>query len=300
MQGFLSIYKPTKMSSAFVVRRVKRKLNTPKVGHMGTLDPLAVGILPIAIGKATRMFDYFLDKNKKYIAHFTFGYITNTLDSDGEVEDKTDVVPTKEEVLKILPNFAGKINQMPPNFSAKKVGGMKAYELARMGVEVELKPKEIEVYSIELLDQISNDTFSFAIDCSSGTYIRSIARDLGYGLNSLATMTFLERTESGYFDLENAVKLDDFEESDEAHSKLINIWEIFPHFTNAFVSNNNFLKLRNGEAVKPEHLTIAGSVANENLLSEKEFFVFKDPMTLLGVGKVNNGVVRIKTFLLEN
>ena len=133
MIGFVNVNKPSGLTSSKVVSILKKHFKVSKIGHMGTLDPLAEGVLPIVFGKATRMFDYLLDKHKVYVAEFTFGKTTNTLDSDGEVIETTDKIPTKEEIITVLPNLKGKINQIPPLFSAKKVNGRCAYDLARNG-----------------------------------------------------------------------------------------------------------------------------------------------------------------------
>ena len=161
MQGFINVFKPSGMSSAKVVAKIKHCFKLDKVGHMGTLDPLACGILPIAIGKATRMFDYFLDKTKTYITVFKFGSTSNTLDLDGNIESNIGSVPTKEEILKILPSFLGTISQMPPQFSAKVVNGQKAYKLARNGEVVNLQPKNIIIYDFKLIEKVDSNSFKF-------------------------------------------------------------------------------------------------------------------------------------------
>ena len=207
MIGFVNVNKPSGLGSSKVVSVLKKHFNIKKIGHMGTLDPLAEGVLPIAIGKATRMFDYMLEKNKTYIAQFTFGKTTDTLDSDGQVTETTTIIPTKNKILSILPKLIGRISQIPPQYSAKKVNGKCAYDFARNGEKVELSPKEIEIYDIKLLNQINNTTFEFEIECSGGTYIRSIARDMADLLNSKAYMSKLIRTKSGKFELNNSFTL---------------------------------------------------------------------------------------------
>lgn len=255
MLGFLNIYKPSGVSSAFVVNKIKKKFNIKKIGHMGTLDPMASGILPIAIGKATRMFDYFLDKKKSYIATFTFGYETDTLDSTGNIINKTDYIPTKEVILNTLPKLQGKINQIPPQFSAKKVNGQKAYNIARSGGFIELKPKEIEILKYELLDQCES-SFDFYITCSSGTYIRSMCRDLAYSVNSYATMTKLERVESGYFKIEDSIILDNILKLESLDNHLIPIEEVFKNQLSIYnIDENLYNKLINGIKIK-NHLNI--------------------------------------------
>ena len=150
MNGFLNIYKPRGMSSAHCLNKIKKKIDY-KCGHMGTLDPLACGILPVGIGQATRLFDHLLDKRKTYIAEFTFGYETDTLDLEGELLSKSDKIPTLDEINAVLPNLCGKIMQIPPIFSAKCVDGKKSYKLARKGIAVDLPPKEVEIFYIKII-----------------------------------------------------------------------------------------------------------------------------------------------------
>lgn len=212
MIGFINLYKPEGMSSAQAVARVKRALSLEKsckVGHAGTLDPMACGILPIAVGKATKLFDFMLTKTKTYLAEFTFGYETDTLDREGECVKKSEIIPTKAEILKVLPHFIGCIEQIPPKYSAKSVGGVRAYDLARSGREVELKSCRVEVLEFDLVEDCGGGKFKFKIVCGSGTYIRSLCRDIAYSLGSVATMTALERVEVGVFNIENSVKLDE-------------------------------------------------------------------------------------------
>ena len=208
MNGFLNVYKPRGMSSAHCLNKIKKKIDY-KCGHMGTLDPLACGILPVGIGQATRLFDHLLDKKKIYIAEFTFGYETDTLDLEGAALFEGGKIPTEDEIVAILPSLCGKVMQVPPIFSAKCVDGKKSYQLARKGISVDLPPKEVEIFSIKLVEN-SSPAFKFEICCGGGTYIRSICRDIAHGLGTYGTMTALERTASGFFTKENCVHLDDF------------------------------------------------------------------------------------------
>jgi len=204
MTGFINVNKQEGASSAQEVNRIKRLLNTP-CGHMGTLDPMASGVLPVAVGNAARLFDYFLDKRKTYIATFRFGVDSDTLDSTGEMRESVGYVPTNLQIESVLHEFTGKLSQVPPRYSAKNVCGKRGYQLAREGVEFELAPKTVTVYSVRLLGQPSEDSYDFEIECGGGTYIRSIARDLAKRLNTCAVMSALKRTKSGIFGLENAV-----------------------------------------------------------------------------------------------
>ena len=226
MTGFVNVNKPSGMNSTKVVTFLKKQFHIKKIGHMGTLDPLAEGVLPIAIGKATRMFDYFLEKKKTYIAQFTFGKTTDTLDAEGVVTETCENIPSDDDIKQVLPQLIGRIAQIPPQYSAKKVNGRCAYDFARLGQTVELKAKEIEIYNIKLLSQISHDVFEFEIECSGGTYIRSIARDMAAALGSKAYMSKLIRTKSGKFDLETAYSIQDLE-SKNLEAVLVSIEDIF-------------------------------------------------------------------------
>ena len=222
MNGIVNLYKPSNMSSNTACRKVGKILGEKKVGHLGTLDPLAEGVLPVTLGKCTKLFDYYLQKDKAYIADFTFGEETDTLDAEGEIIDKCNLIPKADEIENVLPYFIGEQEQVPPRYSAKKLGGVRAYDLARNNKDFELKPKLIHIYNIKLLKQINNTTFRFLIECSSGTYIRSIARDLAYKVNSLAYMSYLQRTKCGDFCIENSVNFNDITEN-----SVITIDELF-------------------------------------------------------------------------
>ena len=209
MLGFLNINKPSGLTSSKVVALVKRLCpRGTKVGHMGTLDPMASGVLPIAIGRATRLFDLMQDKQKEYVATFKFGLTTDTLDATGITTDTTKNIPTEQQIVNKLSSFVGEIEQMPPAYSAKMVGGVRAYEKARKGQEVLLKPCKVKIFKFELLEKIDQSTYKFKIQCGSGTYIRSLCRDLAAQLNSLAVMTELVRTKTGPFCLENSLSCD--------------------------------------------------------------------------------------------
>lgn len=288
MIGFLNVYKPQGMSSAAVVGKIKKKFNLKKVGHMGTLDPLACGVLPIAVGKATKMFDYFLNKKKTYIVNCEFGYETSSLDLGTEKINETSLVPTLEDVVKATKSFLGKIKQQPPIYSAKKIDGKKAYELARDGKDVVLKDVEVEIFKFDCLSQINNTTFKFEIECSSGTYVRSLIRDLAYKLNTYATVVFLERTKTDFFDATNAIKLDDLLSSNiNLENVLIKIEQTFKSIKQVQVDNLQFDKLKNGLIIKT------------NLSDENNVFIMCDNK-LLGVAEIKNKQIKLKTYLLED
>jgi len=287
MIGVIVIDKPKNISSSGVVVRIKKLLNEKKVGHLGTLDPLATGVLPICIGKATRLFDYFLKKQKTYVAQFSFGMQTDTLDLEGKIEKTCEYIPTKNELKDAISgNFLGKIMQMPPDFSSKKVNGQKAYDLARKGQKVELSPKEIEIFEFEIQRKIDEKTFEFKITCSSGTYIRALARDLANCVNSCATMTNLIRTNSGNFSLENAVKFEDLTK-EKIEENLISLERIFSDFEKIEIDVEQFRKLRNGTKIEIKR---AKNVDNDLcIVCEKN---------VIGIGKVVNDRLELKTYFI--
>lgn len=211
--GFINILKPTGMTSADVVFAVKKKLKIKKIGHLGTLDPAATGVLPIAIGKACKFFNYFLNKDKVYVARVKFGIETDTLDSYGNITQKSNKIISKEEILNVIPNFLGKINQIPPKYSAIKINGKRACDLARENVDFEIKPKQIEIFDITLLQQCGENEFLFRVHCSAGTYIRTLFSDMAYALNSMSTTTAILREKSGRFGIETAIIIDELDEN---------------------------------------------------------------------------------------
>lgn len=216
MNGFINVLKPVGATASDVVVCVKHVLHEKKVGHLGTLDPGAAGVLPIAVGQGTKLFNFLTNKVKYYRAHFTFGITTDTLDSYGTITQKTGVLPTQDALSAVLKRFEGHLEQLPPMYSAISVGGVRAYELARKGVEVQLKSRPVEVYSFELISQKSPDTFVVDIKCSGGTYIRSLARDVAAELGTVGYMSALIRLQSGCFDIKDAYTLDEIREQKEA------------------------------------------------------------------------------------
>ena len=197
MTGFININKAAGVSSAREVAVVKRLTGSP-CGHMGTLDPLACGVLPVGVGNAARLFDYFLQKQKRYTARFRFGATTDTLDAEGE-PIAGGRVPAAEEIARALPAFIGEIGQIPPKYSAVSVNGRRGYALARAGEAFELAPKKVVVGEFALTAQTAPDEYEFSIVCGGGTYVRALVRDLAAALGTTGYMTFLRRDASGCF-----------------------------------------------------------------------------------------------------
>ena len=213
LNGWIILDKPHGLGSTQAVGAVKRLLREagypkPKIGHGGTLDPLATGILPIALGEATKLAGRMLDSDKVYDFTIAFGAETDTLDLEGKVIARSDVVPASAAISAILPQFTGPIEQVPPAFSALKVDGKRAYDLARAGEAVALEKRQIRVHSLSLKDINADGSVTLSANVSKGTYIRSLARDIAHALGTVGHVTMLRRVKAGPFTEEQAISLD--------------------------------------------------------------------------------------------
>ncbi|MCL2674966.1 MAG: tRNA pseudouridine(55) synthase TruB [Defluviitaleaceae bacterium] len=207
MDGIINIYKEKGYTSHDVVAVVRRTLKQKKVGHTGTLDPLAEGVLPICVGKATRLADYIMNGVKGYRANITFGVTTDTQDAGGVVLERRPVSATRAEVEECVRSFAGSYDQIPPMYSAIKVGGQRLYKLAREGEIVERKPRRVEIFEISVRKFISDTEAVIDVVCGKGTYIRALCADIGEKLGCGAYMSDLLRTRSGEFGIDDAIML---------------------------------------------------------------------------------------------
>lgn len=285
MNGFLNLYKPKGVSSAFVLNQIKRSVRGETVGHMGTLDPLASGVLPVAIGKSARLFDFLLDKSKTYVADFAFGYETDTLDLEGKVIRTSPVIPTEEEIARVLPSLCGDVDQIPPLFSAKCVNGKRGYELARKGKEFTLPPKRVHIEKIELLGRTEENKYRFLIVCGGGTYIRSIARDIGEALGSCATMTDLVRRSSGIFDIDSSVTAERFANAEDKKSLLIPPDEVV-----------SFPKI---ELTEREAERLFNGLYDRFSFPDGIYRVY-EPNAFYGVGILTDGKLKVKAYIRDN
>ena len=209
MDGIINIYKPTGITSHDVVYKIRKLCGTKRVGHAGTLDPMATGVLPVLVGNACSAQDYIMEHDKTYIAGIRLGVLTDTGDITGEVLEKCDNIPSAEEVKAVGESFTGEMKQLPPMYSAIKIGGKKLYELAREGKTVERTPRDITVYSSKMLLQINERDYLFEFSVSKGTYIRTLGEDIGKALGCGATLFSLERTVCGNFTKDNSHTLDE-------------------------------------------------------------------------------------------
>ena len=207
--GIIIIDKPADWTSMDVCAKLRGILKTKKVGHAGTLDPMATGVLPVFVGQATRGVSFAESGDKEYLATLRLGLVTNTQDTSGQVLHRTEELPDRAALEAVLPRFTGEISQLPPMYSAIKIGGKKLYELARKGREVERKPRPVTIHALELLERTGAGDYLLRVRCSKGTYVRTLCHDVGAALGCGGTLSALRRTEAAGFGLDRAVRLED-------------------------------------------------------------------------------------------
>ncbi len=248
MNGILNINKPPGITSFGVIAFLRKNLKVKKIGHLGTLDPEAKGVLPVCIGRATKAVEFLMDKDKKYKVELKLGIKTTTGDATGEVLEKRDVFSSKSEIQAVFESFVGEIFQVPPMYSALKVNGQKLCDLARKGVTVDRKPRKVIIYEIKILE-ILGDEVCFEVHCSKGTYIRTLCEDIGEKLSCGGHMKDLVRVASGPFSLFDALSLEEVME--EIHDgtledKLIPVESCFLEIPQIILEDENTKKFLNG------------------------------------------------------
>ena len=248
MNGILVINKEKGYTSRDVVNIVSKVLNTKKVGHTGTLDPIAEGVLVLTIGKCTKLCDFLTSNYKEYIAEFELGYETDTLDNTGSVLKTSDKKVSEEEGVNVINSFVGEYNQEVPKYSAVKINGKKLYEYARNEEEVSLPSRLVDIKNIEVIDV--GKVIKIKCMVSKGTYIRSLIRDIGLKLGTYATMTSLLRTKQGLFDIETSYKLDDIK---NGTYELIKIEEVFEDYPKIILDEDCYKKVSNGCVLQNEY-----------------------------------------------
>ncbi len=253
VHGVLVLFKEEGQSSAQAVARVKRLFNAQKSGHGGTLDPMACGVLPIAFGEATKALPYVLNADKHYKFTLKFGAETQTDDREGDFTLTSDKRPTEQELTDVLEGFKGKIQQVPPAYSAIKVDGKRAYDLAREGQEVELEAREIEILALEVL-KFSPEQATLRVSATKGTYVRSLARDIGRALGCYAYVSYLEREKAGKFTKNQSILLKDLEIAQEKghilESLLISVSDVLDDIPAYEVTEAEASKLKQGQPLK--------------------------------------------------
>jgi len=275
LSGVLIVDKPAGMTSHDVVAVVRRILGIRQVGHFGTLDPFATGVLPLSVGKATRFAQFYLKSRKAYEGTIRFGFSTDTYDATGKPTSEVATVALEQHTLEsAFKEFTGRILQTPPPFSAKRVGGTRAYKLARKNLPVELAPVEVEIYALQLLG-IEGDSARFAVECSGGTYVRSLAHDLGQKLGCPAHLAGLRRTAVAEFAGDRALTLDELElaaKSSKVESCLVPLEALLPGCPELLVRGREETSVRHGhafelpQALRPGRGAQPGSAAPMRLL----------------------------------
>lgn len=251
VHGWVVLDKPLGLGSTKAVGRVRWLFEAQKAGHAGTLDPLATGVLPIALGDATKTVPYLVDAAKAYEFDITFGVSTETLDAEGEVTGRSDMRPETDAIKAVLPRFIGDVEQVPPKYSAIKIDGKRAYDLARAGVAVEMKTRIVRINAVALIDQ-SGAVASFTVDCGKGTYVRSLARDICEALGAEGHVSRLRRTRVGMFHVKQASTLQALEEADDHAAYLSPVASALPDLPRVTINEAQARDLRFGRDIRTD------------------------------------------------
>lgn len=298
MDGVIIIDKPQDFTSFDVVAVMRRICGQKKIGHTGTLDPMATGVLPLLLGKATRAAPFLEDTDKEYEAEFRLGCSTDTQDSTGKILAESDAPVTREQLEAMLPAFRGEILQLPPMYSALQINGQRLYTLARQGIEVEREARPVTIYRLELNEYDEGArSGSLTIRCSKGTYIRTICADIGERLGAFGVMTSLRRTVAAGFRLADAVTLEQakaLSEQGELAQRVLPIEDLFLNHASLKVSPAQAQRFRNGGGLSLDRTAIAAG----NKTDGKIFRVFSPDSEFLGLGTVSSekeelGVLRL-------
>ena len=291
MNGVLNIFKPKGMSSFDAVRVVKKVAGTGKVGHTGTLDPEATGVLPICIGKATKIIDYIMDSEKVYEVTLKLGIRTTTYDLEGEVLEERDPAHlTEEEILNAINSFKGEYSQIPPMYSALKQNGVRLYELARKGIEVERKGRLVNIYNLEDI-KINNPYISMKVTCSKGTYIRSLCYDIGEKLGVFATMTQLNRAKTSVFSQEKSININELTK-ENINDYILSMEEALEKYDKIIVNKKYVKLLVNGVRVAD------GRFTKDKVINNKLYRVYDDENNFIGLGERNDAGFKIEKLLI--
>ncbi len=283
--GILVIDKPQDWTSHDVVAKLRGILHEKRIGHAGTLDPMATGVLPVFVGRATRAVEFAAEREKEYIAGLRLGVVTDTQDITGSVLATSPVSVTRAQVEAVLARFQGPIQQVPPMYSAIKKDGRKLYELARRGQEVERQPRPITIHALTLTEQVSPTEFTLRVLCSKGTYVRTLCHDIGQALGCGGTLSALRRTQSAGFTLDQAVTLEQLAGMDDPAAALLPVEAYFAHYPALTLASEGAVKkVRNGSAV-----TMKGA--------DGTYRVYSGQREFLALSKLEQGVLTtIKSF----
>ncbi len=283
MNGIVIVDKPQEWTSQDVTARLRRVFQTRRIGHGGTLDPMATGVLPVFVGRATRGVEFFEHAGKAYEAVLRLGVTTDTEDIFGTVLETREVSLSEEEFLRILPRFRGKIQQVPPMYSALKVNGQKLCDLARKGREVERQPREIEIFQLDCLE-FTGQTARLRVRCSKGTYIRTLCKDIGEALGCGGCMEALRRIQAGEYTIDEAVPLQELLETGEPEAYLRGVDTMFRNFPAVNLTENQEKRCKNGNSFSVK-------------LPEGTYRAYGKDGEFLMLARVENGVMStVKSF----
>jgi len=304
INGWIILDKQKGITSRQAVTKISNFLGVKKVGHGGTLDPLATGVLPIAIGEATKFISFIQNKNKKYSFTIKWGETTDTDDIEGEVLEKSNIRPNKEQINKVLISFIGKIHQKPPIYSAIKIDGKRSYTLARNNIEIKHKSRLIEVYDLNLKKIVNNDIADFEVICGKGTYIRSLARDIAEKLNTKGHLIKLRRHCVGNFREKDTIFIDFFEEiihSPSILDKIVPIEKVLDDIPALFLTETEARKLRQGQKIR----LISFKFYNDFIIKYPNYQKFEKIFTLINnkiiaIIEVTDGLVKPKRVINFN
>lgn len=291
MDGIINIYKNLDMTSFDVVRDVKKVAHMKKVGHTGTLDPKATGVLPVALGKATKIIDYIMNDDKSYFVKFKLGMTTNTYDLEGKILSEKDISSlSDEEIFNACMYFKKEYMQIPPMYSALKKDGVRLYELARQGIEIEREGRKVNIINIENIN-IEMPYVSMDVTCSKGTYIRSLCFDIGEYLNVGATVVELERTKTSCFKKEDSVNIADLNE-DNITEYLISIEDALDKYPKLYVNEKFSKLLLNGVKISDKGLY------NDKIMFDVLYRVYDSDNNFIGLGRKFEGYFKIEKLLV--
>ncbi len=263
MDGIINVLKPPGMTSFDVIGHLRRVLGTKKIGHAGTLDPDAAGVLPVFAGKATKAIEFIMEKDKVYKAEMTLGITTDTGDSSGEIIETHPVNSSEAEIIKAVLSFKGKYMQVPPMYSALKVEGQKLYELARKGITIERKPREVTITDIRVINidtEQEQVKVIYQVECSKGTYIRTLCEDIGNKLGCGGHMSFLLRLRAGMFNISEALTLEEIEahaQSNSLNDRLISVKEVFGNYPKIELDDTQLKRFLNGVHIESSFKQVA-------------------------------------------
>ncbi|MCL1934984.1 MAG: tRNA pseudouridine(55) synthase TruB [Defluviitaleaceae bacterium] len=290
INGVLNINKPKGYTSHDIVNIVRKHFNTKKVGHTGTLDPNATGVLPLCLGKATKLSSFIMGSDKIYRAVLILGISTDTQDITGKILNELSVNLTKKEIEDVINSFVGEIEQIPPMYSAIKIGGKKLYELARKNIEIERQPRKVIIHNIKILKFLKSNEIEIEVHCTSGTYIRTLCNDIGEKLKCGATMGDLIRIKSSIFTIENSIEISKLENLTK--EALIMPNDIFENYKNLIVKDNFYNFLKNGNALYPYQIKDIPYLENGEIVK-----IFSMCNTFFGLYKWESEMLKVLVYI---